>query len=291
MDRDEAIAYIKSRSPMELEFAMSKLDKVKYQAVINAMEWSFSRVNAWHDCNYSWMHTYLYNDRGVQNAWSQMGTHSHESLEPLYRKEIERPAMAAKWLAEFDQVVSLSFPFPAMRPAYRKKIGAYFTMVNVPEHVIGIETEFKYLLPNGKVFKGFIDLIAWKPESGPIVIDHKVSKLFSGEDLFKKRRQIHTYFLAIPLLFNQQAGAGYFHFLQTGDLVKVENKPEDVNQTVEWITDTIGSILQAESFPPILDLMDQEDRKKKLFFCQNICSHYDKCPALEKILGHKPTRK
>jgi hypothetical protein len=283
MTKEEMTKLVLEKVPFDIDIIPER--DAEWEAHLQSMTWSYSRVKAFDDCSYMWLHTYINGDRGMGNGWSDAGTFSHGLMEDVFRGVLPTEQLSNQFYAGFDASIENKFPFPAMQPSLKSKIGRYFTLFRPRiDNVLGVEDQFTYRLPNGMLFTGFIDLVT-KGVSGPVITDHKVSKPFSGEKLVDKRKQIHTYFLASPILYGQEAAAGYFHFLQDGTLVKVENNPQHVQETLDWIVDTIEKIKLEREWKPVLETMTPEEQQEQLFFCKHLCSHADKCTALKAVTG------
>lgn len=266
---------------------------INYKEIIdNFSHWSFSRISGYETCPHMWMKTYIEKDKGLENAFSQMGTFCHELLESENRSDITPKEMSDQFNNGFYNTVTIPFPpnnYVNLKINYFNKIGMYFMeYAGVTGEVLSVERKFEYILPNGIKFIGYIDL---ETKTNVInVVDHKVSAFFKPKDLEKKKHQMILYAPAILAEYGELPDAGYFHFLQhkamvkpprDSQFIKVDINQEAMVETLDWAVDVINTIRNDNEFKPVLTESNKDD---KLFFCQYICSHRESCVALKEIL-------
>ena len=57
--------------------------------IIDSMRWSFSRLESFYTCPYSWKRHYIDCEEGANNAFAQYGSLCHRLLEQYEKGEID----------------------------------------------------------------------------------------------------------------------------------------------------------------------------------------------------------
>jgi len=80
--------------------------------LLDAMDWSYSRVNSFDQCPRMFYLTYLQCADRVDNAFAQWGTLVHSLLERYYREQVELWDLTSLYEKEYSKTVKERFPFP-----------------------------------------------------------------------------------------------------------------------------------------------------------------------------------
>jgi len=255
------------------------------------MTYSFSRLTSASDCPYGWYKTYVLEEKGISNSFAQGGTFAHELCEEVAKGNLTPRGASMRFIAEWFEQVSMDYPkFPNsnfdLKEHYYQKIQPFFDrkaywrgeVVAVEEHII-------VDLPDGNKFQGYIDLVLKdKRTSGINLVDHKISKRFSGEDLIKKQRQLYLYGYGYKQIHGVYPEKLIFNFFQepSNPIVITFNK-HYMNEAVQWAMDQIKLIEEMQErgvYEPNFEKLTNDDGTRD-FFCQNLCNHRLSCKYVE----------
>ncbi len=251
--------------------------------------YSFSRLTSFNDCKHSWEKAYVQKDRGVGNAFSQTGSLVHDTLEKFAKQELKLSELKDYYLDNF--LKSVTFSFPSFRKDVDLKVlnvnyyARFFThFQGVTGKIVGVEREFKYKLPDGSSFKGFIDLET-ETEEFYNVIDYKTGNLYPKAEMAIKKRQLLLYHGSVE---TKKPIRLFFYFVKAAEpkekgkyavptIVEVTYTEEDLKEAVEWATFTIKEIESCKEYPYVTEGMTEKELKKNDFFCENLCNHRFSC--------------
>lgn len=135
----------------------------------------------------------------------------------------------------------------------------------------------------GYPFVGIVDLILKHKETGKLwVIDHKSkSESSMKKDLPVFRRQLYTYAALVHEKYGVFPDTLSFNMFKEGTWIHETFDPAEYQRTLEWIVDTIESILFEADW-----LVSPSS-----YFCRFVCSVFDSCPAKEAVLNPPPKEK
>ena len=143
--------------------------------LLDAMDWSYSRVNSFDQCPRMFYLTYLQCADRVDNAFAQWGTLVHSLLERYYREQVELWDLTSLYEKEYSKTVKERFPFPRLEDSYYERGIEYLNNFNGQigdeEEILAVEDRYVSTL-GGRPVVGVIDLIP-RTKSGLIVCDHK----------------------------------------------------------------------------------------------------------------------
>lgn len=115
------------------------------------------------------------------------------------------------------------------------------------------------------------------------VIDHK-SKSSSQmkKDLPTYRRQLYTYAAFVKQKFGVYPAKLQFNMFKEGTFIDEQFDMDEYNATMQWIVDTIESILFESDWMV----------STSSYYCRFVCSVFDCCPAKDAVLNppSKPKR-
>lgn len=243
--------------------------------------YSFSRISF--ECNYAFYRSYILEDKGIENAWSQGGSFLHELMEAVARKEISENDAYVRFISEWNSAVSMDFPqlesgfdlkqhyFKKMQPFFSRRKYWNGDVLSVEEHVQGE-------LPSGHLFQGYIDLILGNTESFDIV-DHKISKRFTKSDLAKKQRQLYIYAYLYHLRTGRYPKRLIFNFFQEpSNPIIIHFDRVLMKGALDWAAQRIETIenMKPNEYVPNAGLMDKDGKRN--MFCMSLCNHRNNCP-------------
>ena len=98
--------------------------------LLDAMDWSYSRVNSFDQCPRMFYLTYLQCADRVDNAFAQWGTLVHSLLERYYREQVELWDLTSLYEKEYSKTVKERFPFPRLEDSYYERGIEYLNNFN-----------------------------------------------------------------------------------------------------------------------------------------------------------------
>lgn len=231
--------------------------------------WSFSRLSTYESCPHSWKLQYIDKKEQEQNAFAFCGSLMHKAIEDILNGE-KTPQEAAM---DFREDVWEAPPLPKFLDGWFYKmqdnVSVWLSNFKMPSSVMGVEPAFEITFGDDKL-KGFIDLVTHKKDVGIVVTDWKISKMFSGDDVKKKRRQIYLYGAACEQLYGEKPKRLVFVFPKDEGKWLVFNWNEyDYQEALEWGLSTAEKIKEETEWEPKEDVGD--------FFCENLCGVRKHC--------------
>lgn len=246
--------------------------------------YSFSRIST--ECDHAFYMTYVKNDKGIENAWSIGGSFLHSIMERVARKEISETDALRIFENEWQSSVHMDFPkFESgydLKSHYFRKIRKFFDrkrywrsdVVSVEEHVTGV------LGDGGNLFQGFIDLVLGNSEQYDI-LDFKISKRFTGEQLVHKQRQLYLYAYLRHQITGVYPQRLIFNFFQEPDnpiIIKFDRI--QMMNAVSWANkriEEIEAMLERGIFIPDRNALSDSDGRRNML-CRELCNHRNTCP-------------
>lgn len=94
--------------------------------LLDAMDWSYSRVSSFDQCPRMFDLTYLQCMDRVDNAFAQWGSLAHSLLERYFRQQVELWDLSGLYEKEYARAVTERFPFPGWKTADYERGMEYF---------------------------------------------------------------------------------------------------------------------------------------------------------------------
>lgn len=243
------------------------------------MVWSFSRINAYDYCPYSWYLRYIEGESGVGSFYADNGKAVHEVLEAVTSGEISVYDAPLLYLDKFNNIQN-KVKDSIMSKTFDSCIDY---LSGLDEHtldgyeIVGSELKINYKI--GKYnFVGFIDLLLRDSDGNLIIVDHKSADYFlkkNGEPLAGTKKlyegyvkQLYLYSMAVKQAYGEYPTKLVFnHFKDGGKRTVVEWRQEDCDATKEWAIETIKKIYKDKRFDAIT----------KTGFCYRLCEYRYDC--------------
>lgn len=246
--------------------------------LLDAMDWSYSRVNSFDQCPRMFYLTYLLCADRVENAFAQWGTLAHSLLERYFQGQAELWDLSGLYRKEYPTAVTERFPFPRLEDSYYERGLEYFDtfggQLEDEEKVIAVEDRYISKL-HGVPVVGVIDLIL-SNHSGLIVCDHKSrGKWKSKEERRKYLRQLNLYAVRAKEVYGEWPRELWFNKFREGILDKEPFDIETVRADTTWFLQSIDDIYKAKRFPA----------KPDRFFCDYLCSVREQCKHSSQYIG------
>ena len=271
--------------------------------------YSYSRIENFHNCPYSYYITYVEGNRSSDNVYSFLGSATHELLEELQQRLITNATAIEKFENAVTEADMLGYKWmsDSVRDKYVAAIIHYlenYKPIECDEYFI--EEYFEIQVGN-KWMKGYIDL--YTITDGVIdIYDYKTSSSssFTGKDAYKKMRQMILYGIAIKQKYpdmpirsmnfdmlkyykapSKRAKLGYtlkdrstidildFTTEFTPAYVSAEFTDEVIEEVTNYVCDTINKIESLDKGN--IELFERALNPNKDFFCKTLCGFRDRC--------------
>ena len=185
--------------------------------LLDAMDWSYSRVSSFDQCPRMFDLTYLQCMDRVDNAFAQWGSLAHSLLERYFRQQVELWDLSGLYEKEYARAVTERFPFPRLEDSYYERGMEYFDnfggQLGDEEKVLAVEDRYTSTL-GGRPVVGIIDLVL-RNRSGLIVCDHKSrGKWKSREERRKYLRQLNLYAVRVKEVYGEWPHELWFNKLR-----------------------------------------------------------------------------
>lgn len=253
-----------------------------YAPVLDAMTWSFSRVNTYCQCPHQFKLCYLDRKKQTDNAFGQWGSFCHSIFERYLKGQIELFELADVYEREYFEKVTLLFPSANFMDLdwyyYDKGLSVFSSFNGLPDNLEFIASEQKVFTKiNGRNFIGYIDVVLRdKADGGLIIQDFKSKKAFKS-----KKEQAH--YALQPYLYSHYIKEKYgvypkmlrFDMFRVGKIVDIPFVEKDFKKADEWFTSTIDSIYSDKEFKANYDE----------FFCKNLCGVRGYCDVCKEMNG------
>jgi len=156
--------------------------KEEVKEILKNMTWSYSSVNTFETCPYSFKLTYLDREKRAENIFSQVGNSVHSTFEEYFKGEVEIFEMDNRFLENYQKYVKLSPPRMLLKYNYEEKnidlISKYFRNMDLSREdfeVLCIEDKIEYAQDGIKIVVK-PDLIVRRLSDGKVTLyDYKTS--------------------------------------------------------------------------------------------------------------------
>ena len=238
--------------------------------LLDAMDWSYSRVSSFDQCPRMFNLTYLLCKDRVDNAFAQWGTLAHSILERYFRGRAELWDLSGLYEEEYSEAVTERFPFPRLEESYRERGLEYFDTFSGQladeKEVLAVEDRYTSKL-RGVSIVGVIDLVL-NNDSGLIVCDHKSrGRWKSREERRKYLRQLNLYAIRVKEKYGEWPRELWFNKFREGVLDREPFSLATARADATWFLRSIDNIYKARDFPA----------KPDRFFCDYLCSVREHC--------------
>lgn len=238
--------------------------------LLDAMDWSYSRVSSFDQCPRMFNLTYLLCKDRVDNAFAQWGTLAHSILERYFRGRAELWDLSGLYEEEYSEAVTERFPFPRLEESYHERGLEYFDTFSGQladeKEVLAVEDRYTSKL-RGVSIVGVIDLVL-SNDSGLIVCDHKSrGRWKSREERRKYLRQLNLYAIRVKEKYGEWPRELWFNKFREGVLDREPFSLATARADATWFLRSIDNIYKARDFPA----------KPDRFFCDYLCSVREHC--------------
>lgn len=251
--------------------------------ILDNMQWSFSRLNSYYHCPYSWYLTYIELNKGVNSAFAEYGEVCHKVLEEYLKGKIDIWDLEDRYNTLWQEIVIHDFPsnkYVNLQEEYYQLGLSYFNnaFFDFEKYdILGVEKEVHFTISD-KPFIGFIDLLLRDKNTDEIIIiDHKssnIKKKKNGE--ISKTSQAHfeefkkqLYLYSMPIIAEYgKVNKLMWNLFRINDKIIISWNENDYKDTLKWVEDTINLIDKTSVWLP---------DNSKTYYCNVLCSHRNIC--------------
>lgn len=246
-----------------------------YSFLIDSMTWSYSRIQAFQKCPYSFFVRYILGEDEDETFLASFGSFVHEIHRQVLTGVLPKEYAATYYLEHLHNEVFGSPPSAEVARNYIR--GGYEYMSDFPSfdgEVVGVEKELFFYV-EGYPFHGFADLIT--NDDGLILFDHKARNLkpFSGRkkptktdvELAEYYRQLYLYAIGIKKEYGEYPKELVFNCYRNQTMIRQKFDNESLSEAVRWAVGLIEEIRGCQNWNPDIDF----------FKCRNLCGLNDRC--------------
>ncbi len=259
----------------------------EFDFAIDNMVWSYSRLNSFYDCPYSWLLNYIYGNKSENGFFGEYGGFCHEVLEKFAKGELSTFELSGY----YEQHYKTNIVHDAPPNAYVDLGEKYF---NVGKEyfdnfqgfndykILEVEKKVDFKI-EGYKFTGFIDLLARNKQGQIEIIDHKSADIKPRSNRKKETkgdaklddylRQLYMYSIPIYDEFGEYPARLNFNAFRVGNWISEDFKIEALKDTKKWVVETINNIKQETKWLP----------KGDEYFCLCICGMRRICDLKPRI--------
>jgi hypothetical protein len=253
----------------------------KYDFIIDNMTWSYSRLNSFDDCPYAWKLNYIEENRGQDGFFGQFGSFCHYLLEKFAKNELSMFELSQVYEDEYAKHITYKAPpnkYVDLGQKYYNVGKEYFdNFTGFGEYeVIDVERKVQFMIDKYKI-TGYIDLIVKNKDGEIEIVDHKskdlkartTRKTPTKSDVELDHYLMQLYLYSIPVYESEGKYPTKLNFnaFRNGTWIQEDFKLEKLEETKQWVVDTINKIKSEDKFLP----------KSEQFFCWYLCSMRDRC--------------
>jgi hypothetical protein len=250
----------------------------EFDFIIRNMRFSFSRINAFHQCKYSWYLQYIKEVQRSGGWFGEYGSFMHDILEKYLKNELSIFELVNYYKTNYNKnIVSLPPPFPRDMPQKYYEDGlAYLEQFEGFEglEILGVESKIGFITPKGFEMGGFLDLLAKNKDGDIILIDHKSSDPFKGSHKPKDKskieeykKQAYIYSTDIKNEYGKFPKEIHLNFFRINKIHVIPFNYEEYKEAIEWADNTIEEIIKESKW----------EGNIKEYFCKYLCSARSKC--------------
>jgi len=253
-----------------------------YNEELSSMIWSFSRVNGYAQCKYSWYLRYLEDRDGQQNIYAIFGKYCHKILEKYAKYELKNEELSDYYTNHYkEEVTNLVFDMPDETIEKYYNFGLdYFQNCDLDldkYDVLGVELKCNFKIGDFN-FIGYIDLLLRDKLTQDIIVeDHKSSEFPIGKrgGIKKKKEKDYVLYKRQLYLYCQDVFNTYgvypkflrWNYFREKQWLTLPFIQEEFEEAKQWAINTINDIYEENEFPA----------NQSFFYCRNLCNYRNSC--------------
>ena len=253
----------------------------EYDFIIENIRFSYSSVNTFDTCAYSFKMTYIDKMPRANNFFGEYGTFVHECMEKYFLDELEPFELSAYYRNNYNErVVTSAPPYPVgMADRYFNEGAEFFDSFSFDKEnyeIVQVEGTLDFALPvTDGIFTGRPDLVMRNRETGKLgLFDFKTSRPFWNDKFSgalktdkKKMEGYHTQMFVYTYGLRKQYGMNIdeitLWFTRPSRLVTIPWDSAKEKEAIDHIESVIKRIKNENEFPY---------NNKSKYFCDNLCS-------------------
>lgn len=250
---------------------------MRYDLIIEPMEWSYSRLSAFEDCPYLWLQRYIYNIPGQSKFFAQYGSLMHSILQKYLTGILHKQELVPYYLSHLVSDVTDKAPSHKIHMNYLEQGRQYLKTLSFPtRQIIKVEDKMQFQFA-GHPFVGFLDVLSEDEDGQLYITDHKsralkprsnrVKPTLSDIELDKYQRQLYIYASAVYQLYGRYPDFLEFNCFRTGTWICEPFRYERLLEVEFWAMQLIEKITATNDWYANLDF----------WFCKNICDMAMEC--------------
>ena len=255
------------------------MGEISYRPLIEAMTWSYSRLEIFDDCPYRWFLIYIHTPKlkKEDKFYAAYGLFMHDLLEKYFKGENSKEEILMMFLIQFkERTKGTGRPKAATVKKYFQS-GAEFIKSLEPLRFKMISVEEKIDFKIGDFdFTGRIDYLG--EEDGEfVIVDNKSRDLkprsgrekptLKDKELDLMLRQLYIYAEAVRQKYSKLPKLLCFNCFKTGVFIEEPFNEDAYREALSWAQHKVEEISGADEFYP----------NREFFSCYYLCSLSNHC--------------
>lgn len=250
---------------------------MRYDPIIEEMEWSFSRLSSFENCPYQWLLHYIFNESGTPKFFTEYGSMMHGLLQRYFSGQLTKSQLPLAYVDGFVSEISSVAPSMKIQSGYFEQGYRYFKNFSFPERkILAVEQEFHFRFADHD-FVGYVDLRSTDSDGALYITDHKSRTLSprskrskptkSDQELDRYYRQLYLYAHAVHQKYGVWPDFLEFNCFRTNTLITEPFQMDRMEEAEAWVAHTIEAISKTNVWFPNLNF----------WFCKYICGFDESC--------------
>lgn len=247
-----------------------------YEALVDNMTFSYSRVSCFGNCRYQWLLKYIYECEDKEMFYASYGSFIHKILERFYKGELKRDDLLIEFLSGFETEVKGDRPSDSIVSSYIQKGCDYFRKFKpFPFNTIAVEKKINFSVGKYNAV-GIIDYVGEK-DGNLYIVDNKSRDLkprskrskptVKDRELDEMLKQLYIYSEAVKQEYGKYPVSLCFNCFKSGVFIEEPFIESAHKEALSWYENQIDKIKNTKDFYPSIDF----------FMCKYLCGVQDEC--------------
>lgn len=252
------------------------MDQGIYQAIVDGMTFSYSRLSCFNDCRYQWYLKYIYECEDEDMFYASYGKFIHKLIEKYYNEELSKDELLISFLTGFESEVKGKRPSDDIVQSYIQKGSDYFRNFEpFPFETVAVEKRVEFEIGGYKIL-GFIDYVG-KKDGKYYIVDNKSRDLkprsnrkkptLKDQELDSMLKQLYIYSEAIKQEYGEYPVGLCFNCFKSGVFIEEPFNIETHKSVMEWAEKQVNKIRNNTEWYPDLEY----------FKCRFLCGVHNEC--------------
>lgn len=236
-------------------------------------KYSYSKVNHFYNCPYSFYKNYFEKVIGESHGTAEFGSYVHFILELYEKNELKIDELLNYYIQNYGNNVKADFTLVINERFSKNFSDDYFEsgMKYFSEFkgfndwkILEAEYNFEEVINDSFIFTGKVDLIAEDGNGDLIICDHKSKKGFkSKKELAEYGKQLYLYSYAVYKKYKRYPKKLIFNMFRNNEYKEIVFDKEDYDLTLDWLIRSVDEIENAFDFYT----------NYGTFYCRNFCPY------------------